>query len=167
MDTSWPCEHQYILINESSSHSHETDHRAGFDWFHYAGWEVPTMDPQYKTTVRNADQTVHGRLAKSRLATLLDTVKKIGYDEIERMKLAVGDASGGKVVSLHTLMYRLGYNVNCIGIFGPQLDHIATRVTLQSFTEVWAVVVVIIVFSPSVSQSSLVLLTYCYSRICR
>lgn len=96
------------------------------------------MDPQYKTTVRNADQTVHGRLAKSRLATLLETVRKIGYDEIERMKQRVVDDAtcGGKVVSLHTLMYRLGYNVNCIGIFGPQLDHIATRVMLQSFTEV-------------------------------
>lgn len=92
------------------------------------------MDPQYKTTVRTADQTVHGRLAKSRLATLLDTVKNIGYSEIERMEQAVG--AEGKLVSLHTLMYRLGYNVNCIGIFGPQLDHVETRVILQSFTEV-------------------------------
>lgn len=115
------------------SHSHETDHRAGFDWFHYAGWEIPTMDPQYKTTVRTADQTVHGRLAKSRLAMLLDTVQRIGYREMDRMAEAVG--SQGDIVSLHTLMYRLGYNVNCIGIFGPQLDHVATRVLLQSFTE--------------------------------
>lgn len=92
------------------------------------------MDPRYKTTVRNADQTVHGRLAKSRLASLLDTVKEIGYGEIERMEQAVGPS--GKVVSLHTLMYRLGYNVNCIGIFGSQLDHVTTRVLLQSFTEV-------------------------------
>lgn len=92
------------------------------------------MDPKYKTTVRNADQTVHGRLAKSRLASLLDTVKEIGYSEIQRFKEAVG--RDGKVVSLHTLMYRLGYNVNCIGIFGPQLDHVGTRVVLQAFTEV-------------------------------
>lgn len=92
------------------------------------------MDPKYKTTVRNADQTVHGRLAKSRLASLLDTVKDIGYSEIQRFKEAVG--TNGKIVSLHTLMYRLGYNVNCIGIFGPQLDHVATRVVLQTFTEV-------------------------------
>lgn len=92
------------------------------------------MDPRYKTTVRNADQTVHGRLAKSRLASLLDTVQSIGYSEIRRIKEAVG--RDGKVVSLHTLMYRLGYNVNCIGIFGPDLDHIATRIVLQAFTEV-------------------------------
>lgn len=92
------------------------------------------MDPKYKTTVRNADQTVHGRLAKSRLASLLDTVKDIGYSEIERFKDAIG--RDGEVVSLHTLMYRLGYNVNCIGIFGPQLDHVGTRVVLQTFTEV-------------------------------
>lgn len=117
-----------------TSRSSETDHRAGFDWFHYAGWEIPTQDPRYKSTVRQADQTVHGRLAKSRLATLLETVKEIGYAEIERMRHAVGDS--GKVVSLHTLMYRLGYNVNCIGIFGPRLDHVATRIILQNFTEV-------------------------------
>lgn len=92
------------------------------------------MDPKYRTTVRNADQTVHGRLAKSRLASLLDTVQRIGSDEILRMKQAVG--KDGKIVSLHTLMYRLGYNVNCIGIFGPQLDHVATRIVLQRFTEV-------------------------------
>lgn len=92
------------------------------------------MDPKYKSTVRNADQTVHGRLAKSRLASLLDTVKDIGYSEIQRFKDAIG--RDGKVVSLHTLMYRLGYNVNCIGIFGPQLDHVGTRVVLQNFTEV-------------------------------
>lgn len=94
------------------------------------------MDPKYRTTVRNADQTVHGRLAKSRLASLLGSVQKIGYDEIRRMEQAVG--KNGKVVSLHTLMYRLGYNVNCIGIFGPQLDHVATRIILQEFTEVCA-----------------------------
>lgn len=92
------------------------------------------MDPRYKATVRNADQTVHSRLAKSKLASLLDTVKGIGYSEIHRFKKAVGE--DGSVVSLHTLMYRLGYNVNCIGIFGPQLDHVATRVVLQTFTEV-------------------------------
>lgn len=92
------------------------------------------MDSKYRTTVRNADQTVHGRLAKSRLASLLDTVKDIGYSEIQRFREAVG--KDGKVVSLHTLMYRLGYNVNCIGIFGPQLEHVATRVVLQTFTEV-------------------------------
>lgn len=114
--------------------SHETDHRAGFDWFHFAGWEVPTQDPKYKTTVREADQTVHGRLAKSRLVTLLETVRAIGFGEILRIREAVG--ADGKVVSLHTLMYRLGYNVNCIGIFGPRLDHVATRIALQNFTEV-------------------------------
>lgn len=92
------------------------------------------MDPKYKATVRSADQTVHRRLAKAKLSSLLDTVKVIGYSEIQRMKDAVGEE--GKVLSLHTLMYRLGYNVNCIGIFGPQLDHVATRVILQRFTEV-------------------------------
>lgn len=92
------------------------------------------MDPRYKTTVRTADQTVHGRLAKSRLTSLLEGVKDIGVSEILRIKQAVG--GGGKVVSLHTLMYRLGYNVNCIGIFGPRLDHVATRISLQRFTEV-------------------------------
>lgn len=94
------------------------------------------MDPKYKMTVRSADQTVHGRLAKSRLASLLDTVQGIGYQEIHRIAQAVG--KDGRVVSLHTLMYRLGYNVNCIGIFGPQLDHVATRIVLQNFTEVCA-----------------------------
>lgn len=103
------------------------------------------MDPKYRATVRNADQTVHGRLAKSRLASLLDTVKNIGYSEIHRFKEAVG--SDGKIVSLHTLMYRLGYNVNCIGIFGPRLDHVATRIVLQAFTEV-CVVCQLILFSP-------------------
>lgn len=92
------------------------------------------MDPRYKTTIRDADQTVHGKLAKSKLTTLLETVRGIGYSEIERIKEAVG--LDGKVISLHTLMYRLGYNVNCIGIFGPQLDHVGTRIILQSFTEV-------------------------------
>lgn len=120
-----------ILTIRNSS---QIDHRAGFDWFHYAGWEVPTMDPRYRTTVRTADQTVHGRLAKSRLSSLLDTVRAIGCDEIQSMKKTVGQ--DGKIVSLHTLLYRLGYNVNCIGIFGPQLDHVATRIALQSFTEV-------------------------------
>lgn len=95
------------------------------------------MDPRYKTTVRNADQTVHSRLARSKLASLLDTVQGIGYSEIQRFKEAVGE--GGSFVSLHTLMYRLGYNVNCIGIFGSRLDHVKTRVVLQSFTEVCGV----------------------------
>lgn len=99
---------------------------------------MPTQDPKYKTTVRMADQTVHGRLAKSRLAALLETVRGIGFGEIVRMRRAVGD--GGRVVSLHTLMYRLGYNVNCIGIFGPRLDHVATRITLQNFTEAGSLV---------------------------
>lgn len=84
--------------------------------------------------MRVADQTVHGRLAKSRLAALLEAVKTIGFGEVQRIREAVGPE--GRVVSLHTLMYRLGYNVNCIGIFGPKLDHVATRVTLQNFTEV-------------------------------
>lgn len=114
--------------------SPHTDHRAGFDWFHYAGWEVPTMDPRYRATVREADQTVHGKLAKSRLATLLSTVRGVGAAEVARMREAVGP--GGRVVSLHSQMYRLGYNVNCVGIFGPRLDHVATRVALQRFTEV-------------------------------
>ena len=92
------------------------------------------MDPRYKDTVRSADQTVHGKLAKSKLSTLLDTVQHIGYNEVDRIKQAVGPE--GKAVSLHSLMYRLGYNVNCIGIFGPDLDHVATRIMLQSFTEV-------------------------------
>lgn len=117
-------------------YSHETDHRAGFDWFHYAGWEIPTTDPQYKQTIRSADQTVHGRLAKSRLTSLLSTVQDIGASEIQRIKTAVGKGQGRRLVSLHTLLYRLGYNVNCIGIFGPELDHVRTRVALQGFTEV-------------------------------
>lgn len=92
---------------------------------------------------------VHGRLAKSKLATLLETVRGIGFGEIMRIRKAVGDE--GRVVSLHTLMYRLGYNVNCIGIFGPRLDHVATRIALQSFTEVrqlllGVVLVVVVVF---------------------
>ncbi|KAK8175091.1 cytochrome P450 [Phyllosticta citrichinensis] len=111
----------------------ETDHRAGFDWFHFAGWEIPTMDSRYKKTVRNADSTVHRELAKSKLSSLLDSVRRIGFGEIERYKTAVGNE--GKHVSLHTLLYRLGYNVNCIGIFGPVLDHVKTRVILQNFTE--------------------------------
>lgn len=98
------------------------------------------MDPRYKTTVRAADQTVHGRLATSRLATLLATVQQVGHDEIARVRREVivggSEDGGGRVVSLHTLLYRLGYNVNCRAIFGPALDHVATRVALQSFTEV-------------------------------
>lgn len=119
------------LTSESSS---QTDHRGGFDWFHMAGWEIPTTDPRYKATVRQADQTVHSRLAKSRLVTLLEKVQEIGSNEIRRIQKAVGNE--GKTISLHTAMYRLGYNVNCIGIFGPQLDHVATRIILQKFTEV-------------------------------
>lgn len=98
------------------------------------------MDPRYKTTVRAADQTVHGRLATSRLATLLATVQQVGHDEIARVRREVivggSEDGGGRMVSLHTLLYRLGYNVNCRAIFGPRLDHVATRVALQSFTEV-------------------------------
>lgn len=128
--------------------SQETDHRAGFDWFHYAGWEIPTMDPRYKETVRTADQTVHGKLAKSKLVTLLQTAQRVGFEEIERFKGGVssssssfqqegGEKDGGKSkkVSLHSLMYRLGFNVNCISIFGPDLNHHATRMLLQDFTE--------------------------------
>ncbi|KAJ4391012.1 hypothetical protein N0V93_004625 [Gnomoniopsis smithogilvyi] len=129
----WLCHHAAIKHVFSRAAISQTDHRAGFDWFHYAGWEIPTMDPKYRTTVRNADQTVHSRLAKSKLASLLDKVREIGYSEIQRFKKAAG--SDGRFVSLHTLMYRLGYNVNCIGIFGPQLDHVETRVILQTFTE--------------------------------
>jgi hypothetical protein len=65
--------------------------------------------------------------------TLLETVEKVASSEINRIKSAVGPE--GKIVSLHTLMYRLGYNVNCISIFGPELDHVRTRVILQEFTE--------------------------------
>lgn len=109
------------------------------------------MDPQHKTTVRTADQTVHGRLAKSRLATLLATVQALGDREMVRIQAKAkakakatatgGEGEGGQgedegiTVSLHTLLYRLGYNVNCTGLFGPQLDPVATRVLLQSFTE--------------------------------
>jgi len=94
------------------------------------------MDPRYKDTVRSADQTVHNKLVKSKLNVLLESVKDIGYSEIQNIKLNVG--RDGKVVSLHTLLYRLGYNVNCIGIFGPDLDCVGTRVTLQEFSEVSA-----------------------------
>jgi hypothetical protein len=94
------------------------------------------MDPRHKATVRTADQTVHGKLAKSKLKTLLETVQRIGYQEIDRIAEAVGPE--GKVVSFHSQLYRLGYNVNCIGIFGPELDHVKTRIALQGFTEVCA-----------------------------
>ncbi|KXT03632.1 hypothetical protein AC579_1594 [Pseudocercospora musae] len=129
----WLCRYPAIKHVFSRAAIQETDHRAGFDWFHYAGWEIPTFDPRYKHTVRDADQTVHGKLAKSKLNTLLDTVQDIGYSEIDRIKSAVGP--DGRTVSLHSLMYRLGYNVNCIGIFGPDLDHVVTRWVLQDFTE--------------------------------
>lgn len=128
----WLCRHETIRFVFSRTAIKLTDHRAGFDWFHYAGWEIPTTDPRYKDTVRDADQTVHGKLAKSKLGTLLSTVQRIGFGEIDRFKTAVGP--NGKVVSLHSLLYRLGYNVNCIGIFGPDLDHVATRIILQEFT---------------------------------
>ncbi|KAK7558996.1 cytochrome P450 [Phyllosticta citricarpa] len=129
----WLCKHAAIKYVFSRSAIQEIDHRAGFDWFHLAGWEIPTTDSRYKKTVRNADSTVHRELAKSKLSSLLDSVRRIGFGEIERYKAAVGKE--GKHVSLHTLLYRLGYNVNCIGIFGPDLDHVKTRVILQNFTE--------------------------------
>lgn len=91
------------------------------------------MDSRYRETVRAADQTVHNKLAKSKLQKLLQATQKIGFEEIDRFKAAVGPH--GRRVSLHSLMYRLGFNVNCIGIFGPDLDHSATRVMLQNFTE--------------------------------
>ncbi|EME88998.1 uncharacterized protein MYCFIDRAFT_170535 [Pseudocercospora fijiensis CIRAD86] len=124
----WLCRYAAIKHVFSRAAIHETDHRAGFDWFHYAGWEIPTFDPRYKHTVRDADQAVHGKLAKSKLNTLLDTVQDIGYSEIDRIKAAVG--RDGSTVSLHSLMYRLGYNVNCIGIFGPDLDHISQNASM-------------------------------------
>lgn len=129
----WLCRHSAIKHAFGRSSIAEIDHRAGFDWFHYAGWEIPTMDPRYKETVRDADQTVHRKLATSKLTTLLESVQNIGFAEIDRIKAYVGPE--GKKVSLHSLMYRLGYNVNCIGIFGPDLDHAATRIVLQEFTE--------------------------------
>ncbi|KAK8196963.1 cytochrome P450 [Phyllosticta capitalensis] len=129
----WLCKHVAIKHVFSRSAIQETDHRAGFDWFHFAGWEIPTTDNRYKKTVRTADSTVHRELAKSKLSSLLDSVRRVGFSEIDRYKKAVGKE--GKHVSLHTLMYRLGYNVNCIGIFGPDLDHVKTRVILQNFTE--------------------------------
>ena len=91
------------------------------------------MDPRYKETVRSADQTVHGKLAKSKLPTLLQTAQRIGFDQIMRIKGNVGEK--GRKVSLHSLMYRLGYNVNCMSIFGPDLDHVVTRILLQEFSD--------------------------------
>lgn len=78
-------------------------------------------------------QTVHRRLAKGNIQTLLRTTEEIGFGEIDRFKTAV-DPDGRKL-SLHSLIHRLGFNVNCIGIFGPDLDHSAMRVLLQNFTE--------------------------------
>ncbi|KAH9844738.1 Cytochrome-P450 [Teratosphaeria destructans] len=129
----WLCRHEAIKHVFSRQSINETDHRAGFDWFHYAGWEIPTMDPKYKHVVRDADQTVHNKLAKSKLTTLLSTVEKIARSEIDRIKTAVG--VDGQVVSLHSLMYRLAYKVNCTGIFGPDMNAAKTRIILQTFTE--------------------------------
>ena len=67
--------------------------------------------PKYRDVVRKADQSVHVNLMKSKLGPLLASVEEYALEEFARFNDAIGKE--GKVVSLHSLMYRLAYNVNC------------------------------------------------------
>ncbi|KAJ7475749.1 cytochrome P450 [Mycena latifolia] len=70
-------------------------------------------------------------MMKAKLSEILAVVQDAGTEELNRVRSAVGKE--GKIVSLHSLLYRVGYNVNCVSLFGKSLDHVTTRILLQTF----------------------------------